>query len=100
MNLTQTATGRTRECVGLSGGTSVTCSGSSPYCGDGIVFTGQETCDDGNILTGDGCSTICDFENPWCVLSLTPTTGNVPLYVTGTITGASRITYLSLDRDD
>ncbi|MDA1334697.1 MAG: myxococcus cysteine-rich repeat containing protein [bacterium] len=31
------------------------------YCGDGIV-NGDETCDDGNNVTGDGCSTNCCAE--------------------------------------
>lgn len=30
-------------------------------CGDGVV-TGNEACDDGNLMAGDCCSTICEFE--------------------------------------
>lgn len=30
-------------------------------CGDGII-TDSEQCDDGNLINGDGCSTICEFE--------------------------------------
>ncbi len=30
----------------------------TPYCGDGVVDTGEE-CDDGNRVTDDGCSNIC-----------------------------------------
>lgn len=30
----------------------------TPFCGDGIVDTGEE-CDDGNLNEVDGCSTIC-----------------------------------------
>jgi cysteine-rich repeat protein len=29
-------------------------------CGDGRVIT--EACDDGNVLNGDGCSSICALE--------------------------------------
>lgn len=29
-----------------------------PICGDGILL-GAESCDDGNIENGDGCSSIC-----------------------------------------
>ena len=32
-----------------------------PYCGDGILGTGEQ-CDDGNQLTGDGCSPTCKKE--------------------------------------
>ena len=28
----------------------------TPVCGDGIIVTGKEDCDDGNNLSGDGCS--------------------------------------------
>jgi cysteine-rich repeat protein len=34
-----------------------------PNCGNGAVDTG-ETCDDGNITAGDGCSPTCETENP------------------------------------
>ncbi|MFO0551605.1 MAG: DUF4215 domain-containing protein [Polyangiaceae bacterium] len=34
-----------------------------PTCGDGVLnATGQEQCDDGNSLDGDGCSSTCRFE--------------------------------------
>lgn len=33
-------------------------------CGDGVVQAG-ETCDDGNIASGDGCSQICAIESGW-----------------------------------
>ncbi len=32
-------------------------------CGDGIIGTG-ETCDDGNVVNGDGCSSVCASETP------------------------------------
>jgi cysteine-rich repeat protein len=35
-----------------------------PVCGDGTVQA-PEACDDGNITSGDGCSAICQFENPF-----------------------------------
>ena len=36
-----------------------------PTCGDGIVQAQiGEQCDDGNILNGDGCSSICTVEAP------------------------------------
>lgn len=33
-------------------------------CGDGIIETG-ETCDDGNDVSGDGCSSTCQVEAGW-----------------------------------
>jgi cysteine-rich repeat protein len=33
-----------------------------PYCGDGIVNQANESCDDGNLINGDGCSSICEEE--------------------------------------
>jgi cysteine-rich repeat protein len=39
------------------------CSGFGPYCGDGVFqpFFGEE-CDDGNNISGDGCSATCQNE--------------------------------------
>ena len=36
---------------------------SSPICGDGFVQS-PETCDDGNKINGDGCSSTCQTEAP------------------------------------
>lgn len=35
-----------------------------PSCGDGIVDGPGETCDDGNVANGDGCSSTCQTEPP------------------------------------
>jgi cysteine-rich repeat protein len=35
-----------------------------PSCGDGLVG-GNEECDDGNNVSGDGCSATCTSEAPW-----------------------------------
>ena len=35
-----------------------------PSCGDGVLDLG-ETCDDGNMTDGDGCSSSCGVENGW-----------------------------------
>lgn len=32
-------------------------------CGDGIVYNQLEQCDDGNLNSGDGCSSTCTKEN-------------------------------------
>jgi len=34
----------------------------TPYCGDGIINQLNETCDDGNNVNGDGCSSLCTIE--------------------------------------
>jgi cysteine-rich repeat protein len=34
------------------------------YCGDGVLHE-DEACDDGNNLSGDGCSSVCTIE-PYC----------------------------------
>ena len=31
-------------------------------CGDGAVYAGHEQCDDGNLVSGDGCSATCRAE--------------------------------------
>jgi len=33
-------------------------------CGDGL-FRGTEGCDDGNLVNGDGCSSLCAIEFGW-----------------------------------
>jgi cysteine-rich repeat protein len=34
-------------------------------CGDGVVEPGEQ-CDDGNTVSGDGCSSTCQLEPPPC----------------------------------
>ena len=36
----------------------------TPFCGDGAVNVSTEQCDDGNNLSGDGCSATCTTEVP------------------------------------
>jgi cysteine-rich repeat protein len=41
-----------------------TCTGYGPYCGDGILQPAYgEQCDDGNNVSGDGCSATCQIES-------------------------------------
>jgi len=41
----------------------LTCSGWSPYCGDGILqIEYGEECDDNNNVSGDGCDAVCKTE--------------------------------------
>ena len=43
---------------------SLSSSSQAPYiCGDGFINQSFETCDDGNITEGDGCSSTCRIEN-------------------------------------
>ncbi len=47
------------------------CSRQTTYCGDGILTNPddlgvKETCDDGNIVSNDGCSSTCIIEPPVC----------------------------------
>lgn len=41
-----------------SGGSNITNDICVPKHGDGVVLVGIEECDDGNILSNDGCSSI------------------------------------------
>ncbi len=34
----------------------------TPFCADGILLYLIEECDDGNVLTVDGCDNYCKFE--------------------------------------
>jgi len=73
VGICQKSSGSTVECCTTSdcntdqtcdiGGT-YTCKGGSilPTCGDGVVQP-PETCDDGNTISGDGCSTTCQKEH-------------------------------------
>jgi len=73
-----------RPRLHAAGGTAVACAGMSstlriaslavvlvaghavaqpaPICGNGVVEP-PETCDDGNLVDGDGCSALCQVEN-------------------------------------
>ena len=41
-------------------------------CGDGILVSPDEQCDDGNMIGGDGCSMNCQRETPTCTLDIVP----------------------------
>jgi len=46
--------------------------GGGAYCGDGSINQSSEQCDDGNTVSGDGCSSDCKTEGggtPLCILT-------------------------------
>mgnify|MGYP003131740746 CR=1 FL=1 len=45
-----------QQCGGSNGG------GVAQICGDSAIQS-PETCDDGNLISGDGCSSLCKFED-------------------------------------
>ncbi|EAS05289.2 myxococcus cysteine-rich repeat protein (macronuclear) [Tetrahymena thermophila SB210] len=57
------------ECVSCSTypGLSINPSTSlcQEQCGDGKRITNQKECDDGNTISGDGCSSSCKIEDGW-----------------------------------
>jgi cysteine-rich repeat protein len=53
-------TGTTHLAFSGTGVATITCE-LSATCGDGIA-TGAEACDDGNTVSGDGCSSTCTLE--------------------------------------
>lgn len=53
----------------ISAGECSTCYGPSLdcYCNDTIICPGIEGCEDGNTVSGDGCSSTCQIETNTCV---------------------------------
>ncbi len=50
------------------------CTGSGscpPICGDGLK-RGAEVCDQGNVVNGDGCSSLCTLESGWTCTAASP----------------------------
>jgi cysteine-rich repeat protein len=58
-----------------------------PVCGNGIV-EGAEQCDDGNTISGDGCSATCLWEAGACGVGETLTALTPGVLTSGTNTGA------------
>ena len=48
-------------------------SDNEDVCGDGVA-TGAESCDDGNLNSGDGCSSVCTVESSVCGDNIKATT--------------------------
>lgn len=50
-------------------------------CGDGYVLT-TEGCDDGNTVSGDGCTSTCKVEEDWLCIGIGATTSVCKISVT------------------
>nr|MBA4405106.1 hypothetical protein [Nanoarchaeum sp.] len=77
----------------------------TPVCGNNITESG-ETCDDGNLINGDGCSSSCQTEIPICsftsaVWSTTQVVNNtqVTLTVNGNNCDGETISFSILEDD-
>jgi len=46
-----------------------------PACGDGVV-EGDEVCDDGNVVSGDGCNATCTMNDEWDLVATTVFAGD------------------------
>ena len=54
------------DSFGIGGGLDFgICFGNCAECGDGDVDVGDETCDDGAFVPGDGCDAYCQEEPGW-----------------------------------
>ena len=69
-------------------------------CGDSMV-TGDEVCDDGNEINGDGCSSTCTLETGYTCYSAmredVATRGKMTEWVTNTSTGIKTLVVSSVD---
>lgn len=53
-------------------------------CGDSIrIHDTVGLCDDGNVVSGDGCSKICDIETGWTCSGGSPTTRDTCIEICG-----------------
>ncbi len=74
---------------GSGGSSSTTTTGSGgPVCGDGTKDP-SEACDDGNTVAGDGCSPMCEIEDPDTCPGPTIPLTTAGLTIKGDTTGAN-----------
>jgi len=59
---TQGFTQGTLSCIGDCRSFNINLCVTNSFCGDGRVSSGEEQCDDGNMINGDGCSSGCRRE--------------------------------------
>jgi cysteine-rich repeat protein len=69
---------------GGAGGTVTT--GKVSKCGDGVIDPGEQ-CDDGNMVSGDGCSALCQVEARATGGATVTSTGGASVTPTGGTTG-------------
>ncbi len=74
------------DCDGLTDNNDDDCEGEQPICGNG-VREGNEQCDDGNLISGDGCSSTCKIEeeDECPPISITDISGKLTKVTTSTI---------------
>jgi cysteine-rich repeat protein len=48
-----------------------------PVCGDGIIVSPNEECDDGNAFSYDGCSNKCTIEPHYSCYNLNNSTPSI-----------------------
>ena len=71
---TQTICGVSTDCGTCTAGLACDTAGQCiSLCGHGIIDSG-EGCDDGNTISGDGCSSTCTIESGWICDNKEPTT--------------------------
>ena len=76
------------------------CTPSTPgACGNGIA-EGSEECDDGNLMSGDGCSATCQLENTSAVCAGVPTVAGTAIHSVRIAAGLEKPTAVTAPRLD
>ncbi len=65
------------------------------YCGDGILQSENEECEDGNQENGDGCSSTCEIEQEECIEDISIRYSYSNSYGTGIAIGFENGTWIS-----
>src|SRR5436305_792378 len=68
--------------------------GASTACGDGLVESPEE-CDDGNTVSGDGCSAACELERATAVCDGVPTAPGTAIRSALVASGLAKPTYVT-----
>src|SRR5947207_6482614 len=71
------------------------CAGPSPAtCGNGVA-EGAEECDDGNTVSGDGCSATCQLENTSAICAGIPAVSGTAIEAVPVASGLAHPTYVT-----
>jgi cysteine-rich repeat protein len=70
------------------------CGGSPSVCGNGTL-EGSEECDDGDAMSGDGCSATCQLEDTSALCAGVPTVAGTALDAVRVATGLSMPTHIT-----